>query len=626
MRDTSNIVKDGTWASIVDKAAIIPYIENMHVQLPFSIDSQFVALTELKAGGFGIIYGGWDENLNLPVAIKELHPDLLQQEASLSAFQAEARLVARLEHPAICRLYTLKRAHGRVFMIMEFIDGGDLYQVQDRLAQQNRRLSPRAVLQVVRQVGLALQYAHLRVEPATGEPLHLVHRDIAPSNFMVSRRGEVKLIDFGIARMHGLSRPETMGGVIKGRPEYMSPEQISSPDHIDCRSDIYSLALVFLNSLTGDSVYGVSSNQYQLLERARLGQFDLYGFLERHGLPEALQEPLVSALRLNPAERTPTARDFVQQLEPYGRLIGFDEVEAQAELQAAVEAVFPPLDLKAAWEDFCKSRDAVVTRTMQLPQPDVPSEPALREVPKVAVHQRKAFGKRVLILFGFLAVVAAGSIYWLQTGDSGKSKDNSVQRPGPPETTSSVVTKTPPESLMNVNGKANVPVTPTKGGTLPENPAPKVPPKLTLKCTDARNSVHYSVNDKSGMLVNGRSDPIDAKPPWRVTLAMTVNGCDLEQTFYVERPNKDTIFTASFATATVKFTGTGISAQIIPVNVNPKYGFGSGCAEVISPPTTRELLGGKYEIMITRTKDKAKSTKQVTFEAGRTQECNLSNP
>ncbi len=406
----------------IDKQADISYIASMAIELPFSLDEQFVVLREVKAGGFGIVYGGWDENLNLPVALKEIHPELLRQETALAAFQAEAQLIARLDHPGICRLYTLKRWRGRVFMIMEYIDGGDLRHLQLYLKDHDRALSAKAVLYIVRQVAKALHYAHVRSDPTTGAPLHLVHRDIAPSNFMISRMGSVKLIDFGIARVKGVLRPETMGGIIKGRPQYMSPEQIHSPETVDPRSDIYSLAIVFLDMLTGHSVYGKTTNEYELMDRVRARRFDLPAYFADHNLNPVLRPAVESALKMAAVERTATARDFVAQLEPFAQAIGFSDESAEAELKQLAQEAFPASDLQRELQRFNDARRDAMTRTLEVPVPtparpvssaEVSREVTASDVPDIQrMPERSGLGPVGWIIGSIFALAIGVFVYW----------------------------------------------------------------------------------------------------------------------------------------------------------------------------------------------------------------------
>ncbi len=390
------------------------------MNLPFSLDEQFIVLREIKAGGFGIVYAGWDENLSLPVALKEIHPELLRQESHLAAFQAEAQLIVRLDHPAICRLYTLKRWRGRVFMIMEFIDGGDLRLLQMFLKERNQSLSPQISLYLIQQVARALHYAHVRQDPSTGAPLHLVHRDIAPSNFMISRMGAVKLIDFGIARVKGVMRPETMGGIIKGRPQYMSPEQIHSPDSVDLRSDVYSLAVVFLDMLTGHSIYGKTTNEYELLDRVRARKFDLPQYFQDHRIPPELQPCIEHALKLSVFDRTATAKEFESELQAYAGAIRFQEEQAHQQLCELAQLAFPPSNLGRDYELFQAARRESVTKeyTEERKQPDSAAprsrEFTVSDVPPLEPVRPK-HGPGVLgWVLGAIFLVAVGVFVYIQ--------------------------------------------------------------------------------------------------------------------------------------------------------------------------------------------------------------------
>ncbi len=396
----------------------------MSQTLPYALDEQFVVLRQIRAGGFGVVYAGWDLDLDRPVALKEIHPELLHQEQALSAFQSEARLVARLDHPGIARVYALRRTRDRrMFMIMEFIEGGDLRSLVNWVRDHGEQLSPQVVTHVIRRVGEALDYAHARVDPTTGDPLHLVHRDIAPSNFMVSRTGSVKLIDFGISRFKGIVRPETMGGVIKGKPQYMSPEQIHSPGEIDRRSDIYSLAVVYLDLLTGKSVYGETTSQYELLNRVRARQFDLPEFFGLNNLPKELMPAISQALELRPKDRTPSAKVFVAQLKPFERAIGYDEERAGKDLRDVAEDAFPAAHLSLDLERFCNQSESAETLDVALPHPEperkggppqMISRPAARTPepepttpPSPPRPPKKAFIWSAWIM-GFLALALAG--------------------------------------------------------------------------------------------------------------------------------------------------------------------------------------------------------------------------
>jgi serine/threonine protein kinase len=157
-------------------------------------------------------------------------------------FAAEARALARLDHPHIVRVYETGRCPGLVWMAMEFIDGGNL-----RRALAEGRISPPQVLAIVPQVCAALQYAHDQ---------GVVHRDIKPENILIDGAGQVKIADFGLALLRGADGRLTATGAVLGTPHYMAPEQIERPHAVDHRADLYALGVVFYEMLTGELPLG----------------------------------------------------------------------------------------------------------------------------------------------------------------------------------------------------------------------------------------------------------------------------------------------------------------------------------------------------------------------------------
>ena len=201
------------------------------------------------------------------VALKILPPEVAGGAGFAERFTREARALASLNHPNIVTLYEFGQADGLYFFLMEVVDGVNLQELL-----RAGRIAPREALAIVPQICDALQFAH---------DLGIVHRDIKPGNILLNRRGQVKIADFGIAKMleadgragsplpaagvcgddgaPGAKRPDGespppafTGGQLIGTPGYSAPEQKSDPQHVDCRADIYSLGVVFYEMLTGE--------------------------------------------------------------------------------------------------------------------------------------------------------------------------------------------------------------------------------------------------------------------------------------------------------------------------------------------------------------------------------------
>lgn len=184
------------------------------------------------------------------VAIKRLYPALADDPDSVARFVREATIATRLVHPSICHVYELDEDDTGCFMVMEHLDGITLSVALKVLARSRWLLPVPIVLRIMRSLCGGLHAAHELRDP-DGTPLGLVHRDVTPSNVVLTASGQVKLLDFGVAKTHHIS---TQVGVVRGKPGYMSPEQVIGRS-LDRRSDIYSLGVVLYEAITGTRLF-----------------------------------------------------------------------------------------------------------------------------------------------------------------------------------------------------------------------------------------------------------------------------------------------------------------------------------------------------------------------------------
>ena len=196
-------------------------------------------LGELGKGGMGVVYRGVHEGLQREVAIKELTADGAKNKEALSRFRREAIALAGFRHQNIVTLYDLVEKNDALYMVMELVDGPTLTEL---IREGPLPSEVVAVLGV--QLAGALEHAHFA---------RIIHRDLKPANVMVSKLGEVKLMDFGIAKDQELD-PLTKTGMAVGTPAYMSPEQITGGE-VDARTDLYSLGLLMHEALTGQRAF-----------------------------------------------------------------------------------------------------------------------------------------------------------------------------------------------------------------------------------------------------------------------------------------------------------------------------------------------------------------------------------
>ena len=199
-------------------------------------------------GGMGIVYRAIDTQLDETVAIKTLPGDVMQRSPEdLERFKREIRLARKITHRNVLRTYDYGEADGVYFISMEFVRGYTLAELLNEAP--GRKMAPRVVMGIARQICRGLQAAHEQ---------GIIHRDIKPQNVLIDAKGEVKLMDFGIARMTTSTDGATQAGLIMGTPHYMSPEQVQG-ETLDPRSDVYSMGILMYEMLAGRRPFESSS-------------------------------------------------------------------------------------------------------------------------------------------------------------------------------------------------------------------------------------------------------------------------------------------------------------------------------------------------------------------------------
>jgi eukaryotic-like serine/threonine-protein kinase len=198
------------------------------------------------------------EGFQRMLVIKRMLPHLSQDRAFVSMFVDEAKLCGLLSHPNLVQIFEFGSIEDSFFIAMEHVQGETLLAVQRKLAELGRVAPVAASAEIARQVCLGLHYAH-SLQSGTGQPLGIIHRDISPSNLMLSFHGGVKILDFGIARVaEGLRETHTQAGTMKGKVSYMSPEQIKM-ENVDSRSDVFAVGIVLHEMLTGRRLFRASN-------------------------------------------------------------------------------------------------------------------------------------------------------------------------------------------------------------------------------------------------------------------------------------------------------------------------------------------------------------------------------
>jgi len=271
---------------------------------------RYVVLEHLSEGGMGAIYVGKKMGaggFEMEVVLKQLLPEFTQQEEFIDLFLREAKLSATLDHANIVHTIDLVTAGGEYFIVMEYLPGGDLRTLIKKAKRRGKRFSPAAAIYISREVLSALAYAHSKRD-FDGNPLKLIHRDVSPSNILLSYSGEVKLTDFGIAKA---ATHTSLFYKVKGKIGYMSPEQAKS-EPLDHRSDLYSIAVCMYEILTGERLFvhaGLTTSADEIYSQPVPNVSK-----KVPGLTPDLDVVMQKALSIDPVKRYQTAGEFQEAL------------------------------------------------------------------------------------------------------------------------------------------------------------------------------------------------------------------------------------------------------------------------------------------------------------------------
>lgn len=268
----------------------------------------YEVLTALKSGGMGDILLGRRKglgNFEQLVAIKTIRAELAGTDVVRAHFLDEAAILARVNHGGVAGVHDFGEQNGVLYMVMEYVAGISFRELMEMAPPP--MVAARAIAEACR----GLHAAH-ELKDLAGNLMGVVHRDISPDNLILGFDGHVKVIDFGIALIRNRQAPATEFGALKGKPAYMSPEQVKS-ETMDRRSDIFSLAVVLWEMVTrrdmfeGDSIYAIArAVEHQVISPP--SQF-------AGPLPVGLDAAVLNALTRNVDQRTPTAAHFAEQLE-----------------------------------------------------------------------------------------------------------------------------------------------------------------------------------------------------------------------------------------------------------------------------------------------------------------------
>ncbi|MCB9647884.1 MAG: serine/threonine protein kinase [Deltaproteobacteria bacterium] len=296
---------------------------------------RYRVLSILQRGGMGEICLAEDTSApDHQVVIKRVLDDLVADEAYLTMFRDEARLMARLDHPNIVRVLDTPVVKGTTCLVMEFVPGRSVAQLLRRTSEDASRIPPTIALHIMAEALEGLHCAHT-AKDERGRPLGIVHRDMSPGNILVSFKGDVKITDFGIAKSK-LSIVATSVGMVKGTTRYLSPEQIRGGE-VTPRSDLFACAALLVEMLSGIAIFDRGQVPPTLLAIVK-GQRKAVDELLPFQAPD-LAVLLEQALALSPVHRPASAAEMAASLRALAPTLG--PPVTPADLGAYLARLFP---------------------------------------------------------------------------------------------------------------------------------------------------------------------------------------------------------------------------------------------------------------------------------------------
>lgn len=285
---------------------------------------RYQILGRIDTGGMAEVFRAMAEStvagMKRQVAIKRILPELTHNQKFVAMFLDEARLSLRLQHANIVQVTDIGKSesptdqHGSsFFLVMEYVDGFNLKTLLDHQRQHRKPWPISYSLYIAMEICKALAYAHALADPDTGRPLGIVHRDVSPANILVSKQGEVKLTDFGLAKAASQLQG-TEPGIVKGKFSYLSPEAAAGKE-VDARADLFSLGSVLFEMLTNQRLFE-GNNDLQTIQQVQQAAIP-HSVLREQGVDEELRSILQRTLAPDPQERYQSASGLLDDLASY---------------------------------------------------------------------------------------------------------------------------------------------------------------------------------------------------------------------------------------------------------------------------------------------------------------------
>ncbi len=305
----------------------------MNKPTPFG---KYYLLERINVGGMAEVFKAKTvgvEGFERIVALKRILPSIAEDEEFITMFIDEAKIAVQLQHANIAQIFDLGKVDDSYFIALEYVNGRDLRGIFDDVRKLGQVMPMPQVCYLIMQLCEGLDYAHNKRD-AQGRDLNLVHRDVSPQNVLIGYEGEVKLIDFGIAKAAGKAS-KTQAGILKGKFGYMSPEQVRGLP-IDRRSDIFALGIVLYEMLTGERLF-IGESDFSTLEKVRNVEIIPPSSINS-AIPEKLERIVLKALEKNVEDRYQNAIDLHDDLQMFMHSVG--QFSSRKDLSAWMKRTF----------------------------------------------------------------------------------------------------------------------------------------------------------------------------------------------------------------------------------------------------------------------------------------------
>ena len=290
-------------------------VVNRMSQIPEQF-GKYLLLEKVATGGMAEIYlakSNAANGLNKFFAIKRILPQFTNNEDFISMFKEEAKVCINLNHSNVVSIFDFGIEQGQFYLVMDFVEGRNLRQIINELKKTNKSFSIDQTLYLVKEAAAGLDHAHRCTDSMSGKPLNITHRDMSPQNVMVSYEGEIKVIDFGIAKAE-TEAEDTKAGTLKGKFSYMSPEQAEGLP-IDPRTDVFALGIVLWELLANDRLF-TGSNEAAILRKVRDCQVPQIRKINPT-VPQELERIVMKSLAKDRNLRYQTAANFQKDLNRF---------------------------------------------------------------------------------------------------------------------------------------------------------------------------------------------------------------------------------------------------------------------------------------------------------------------